>query len=64
MGLASINSSQSASATGVAALLYANPYVKYVLSYERTVFDNPPQVQRPPEHALVFRLQLNLQPAL
>ena len=64
MGLASSTSSRSASATGVAALLYANPYVKYVLSFERTVFDDDPHGKRPPEHALVFRLQLNLQPNL
>ena len=63
-GLASSGSSRTASATGVAALLYANACVKYVLSFERTAFDAPPQGQRPPEHALVFRLQLNLQPNL
>ncbi len=63
-GLASSSSSRTASATGVAALLYANAYVKYVLSFERTVFDDDAQGKRPPEHALVFRLQLNLQPNL
>jgi len=63
-GLASTSSSRSASATGIAALLYANAYVKYVLSFERTVFDDSPQARRLPEHALVFRLQLNLQPHL
>jgi phosphate-selective porin OprO/OprP len=63
-GLASSTSSQSASATGVAASLYANAYVKYVLSFERTVFDDTSQGRRPAENALVFRLQLNLQPNL
>jgi phosphate-selective porin OprO/OprP len=63
-GLASATSSRSASATGIAAALYANAYVKYVLSFERTVFDDNPQGTRPPEHAVVFRLQLNLQPNL
>ena len=63
-GLATSTSSQTASATGVAAALYANAYVKYVVSFERTVFDDSPQARRPPEHALVFRLQLNLQPTL
>ena len=63
-GLASATSSRSASATGIAAALYANAYVKYVLSFERTVFDDNPAGRRPPEHALVFRLQLNLQPNL
>jgi phosphate-selective porin OprO/OprP len=63
-GLASSSSSRAATATGLAALLYANAYVKYVLSFERTAFDDTPQARRPPEHALVFRLQLNLQPNL
>jgi phosphate-selective porin OprO/OprP len=63
-GLASSASSRTASATGMAATLYANGYVKYVLSFERTVFDDNPQARRSPEHALVFRLQLNLQPNL
>ncbi len=64
LGLASANSNRTASATGVAALLYANQYVKYVFSFERTVFDDDPHSKRPPEHALVFRVQLNLQPNL
>jgi len=63
-GLASATSSRTATATGMAAALYANAYVKYVLSFERTVFDGSTQSRRPPEHALVFRLQLNLQPNL
>jgi len=63
-GLAASTSNRTASATGVAALLYANAYVKYVFSFERTVFDDNPNGTRPPEHALVFRLQLNLQPTL
>ena len=64
MGLAAPASSHTASATGVAALLYANAYVKFVVTFERTVFDDNPNGTRPPEHALVFRLQLNLQPSL
>jgi phosphate-selective porin OprO/OprP len=63
-GLASAASNRTASATGIAALLYANQYVKYVLSFERTVFDDSAQSRRPPEYALVFRVQLNLQPTL
>ena len=63
-GLASSTSNRTADATGLAATLYANAYVKYVLSFERTVFDDSAQARRPPEHALVFRLQLNLQPSL
>ena len=38
--------------------------IKYVLSYERTVFDDNPGGPRKPEHAMVFRLQFNLQPSL
>lgn len=64
LGLASASSSRTASATGLAALLYANQYVKYVFSFERTVFDDDPHGKRSPENALVFRLQLNLQPTL
>jgi phosphate-selective porin OprO/OprP len=63
-GLASSTSNPSAHAAGVAATLYANAYVKYVLSYEQTRFQDSPQFHRPTEHALVFRLQLNLQPIL
>jgi hypothetical protein len=48
----------------VSAQFYANAYVQYVLSFERTVFEETPQARRPPEHALVLRLQLNLQPNL
>ena len=63
-GLAAANANHTASATGVSALLYANAYVKYVFSFERTVFDDNPNGTRPAEHALVVRLQLNLQPNL
>ena len=52
------------SATGVGALLYANTAVKFVLTYERTVFDDNQPGSRSVEHALVFRAQLNLQPSL
>ena len=48
----------------LAALPFANAYVKYVLSYERTVFDNNPDGPRRPEHAIIFRLQFALEPKL
>jgi hypothetical protein len=48
----------------VDAAWYPNAYIKYVLSYERTVFDDNPGGPRRPEHAIVFRLQFNLQPSL
>jgi phosphate-selective porin OprO and OprP len=63
-GFASANASRTASATGIGASLYANSSVKYVLTFERTVFDDNPNASRRPEHALVFRLQFNLQPSL
>jgi phosphate-selective porin OprO/OprP len=63
-GFAASNSSRTASATGIAASWYASAYVKYVLSYERTVFDDEPNGSRRAEHAVVFRLQINLQPSL
>src|SRR6266853_527887 len=63
-GLATSTSSQAARAMGIAATLYAGAFTKYVLSFERTVFDDGLQSHRAPENALVFRLQLSLQPSL
>jgi len=63
-GLATPSSSRSVSATGVSAIWYLNGYIKYVLSFERTVFDGDPHGKRAAEHALIFRLQLNVQPSL
>jgi phosphate-selective porin OprO/OprP len=63
-GFAAANTSRTASATGIGASLYASSYVKYVLTFERTVFDDNPNASRRPEHAIVFRLQFNLQPSL
>jgi phosphate-selective porin OprO/OprP len=61
--LAAAEASRRASAAGVSASWYLNQYVKYVLSYERTVFDDSPTGPRPAEHAVVFRLQINVQPS-
>jgi phosphate-selective porin OprO and OprP len=63
-GFAAANSNRTATATGVGASLYANSTVKYVLTFERTVFDDNPNAGRLAEHAIVFRLQFNLQPSL
>src|SRR3984893_10008327 len=63
-GFAAANTSRTASATGIGASLYANSYVKYVLTFERTVFDGNPNASRLPEHTVVFRLQFNLQHSL
>ena len=63
-GLAGAGTSQTASAAGVGVALYANQAVKFVLTFERTVFDENRAGSRPPEHAIVFRAQVNLQPSL
>jgi phosphate-selective porin OprO/OprP len=63
-GFAAASASQSAAATGVGAAWYLNLYVKYVLTFERTLFDENPHGKRLPEHAIIFRLQFNLQPSL
>jgi phosphate-selective porin OprO/OprP len=63
-GFAAANTSRTASASGIGASLYANSYVKYVLMFERTVLDDSRNTSRFPEHAIVFRLQFNLQPSL
>jgi phosphate-selective porin OprO and OprP len=64
LGLAGNGSSRTAKAAGVDATWYPSAAVKYVLSYERTVFDDSANGPRKPEHAVVFRLQFNLQPSL
>jgi len=63
-GLAAPAALAGARAASVAAHLYVTTNVKYVLSFERTVFLDGPQAHRPPENALIFRLQLSLQPTL
>jgi phosphate-selective porin OprO/OprP len=63
-GLAAPGASRRAAATGAGLLWYLNQYVKYVLTFERTSFEGGPGGVRPPEHAIIFRLQLNLQPTL
>jgi phosphate-selective porin OprO/OprP len=63
-GLVTANSSQAASATGVGAVWYTDRHVKYVVTFERTDFVNSATAKRLPEKAVVFRMQLNLQPGL
>ena len=62
--LAASGASRTASAAGVGVALYATSAVKFVVTFERTVFDDNGAGSRPPEHAIVFRAQLNLQPSL
>ena len=63
-GLAAAGASRTASAGGVGVAMYATPAIKFVVTFERTVFDDNRTGSRPPEHAIVFRAQLNLQPSL
>jgi phosphate-selective porin OprO/OprP len=58
LGLAAPGSSRKAESVTVGVNWYLNPFVKYVLNYERTVFDNDPDGPRPAENAVVFRAQL------
>jgi phosphate-selective porin OprO/OprP len=63
-GLAATGSSRNAKAAGVDATWFTSSYVKYVLSFERTVFEGNPGGPRKPEHAIIFRLQFALEPKL
>jgi phosphate-selective porin OprO/OprP len=58
LGLAVPGSSRKAQAFTVGVNWYLNPLIKYVLNYERTVFDDEPDGPRQPENGLVFRAQL------
>ncbi len=62
--LAAPTALRGAHAAGVAAQWYASSSVKYIMSFERTTFDDSAQAHRPPENAFIFRLQLSLQPTL
>jgi phosphate-selective porin OprO and OprP len=62
LGLATTGASQQAHAYTVGIDWYLNEYVKYVVAFERTVFDHNPSGPRKPENAVTFRVQLNLQP--
>ncbi|HLG60275.1 MAG TPA: porin [Vicinamibacterales bacterium] len=58
LGLAAPGSSRQATAFTVGVNWYLNPFVKYVLNFERTVFHGDPDGSRPAENAVVFRAQL------
>ncbi len=51
-------SSRKAEAMTFGVNWYLNPFIKYVVNVERTVFDDDADGPRPVEHALVFRAQL------
>lgn len=57
-GLSAAGVSRTAGAWAVGANWYLNPFVKWMLNVERTVFDDDPDGPRPAEHALLFRGQL------
>ena len=60
LNLASAGSSEKAEAFTVGLNWYLTPNVRYVVNYERTVFDDGRDGARLPENALVFRMQLAL----
>jgi phosphate-selective porin OprO/OprP len=63
-GFAGAGASHSAKAVGAGVTWYANAHVKDVLTFERTIFDDNSSGPRRPENAIVFRVQLSLQPSL
>jgi phosphate-selective porin OprO/OprP len=64
LGFANAGASHSAKAFGAGVTWYATAHVKDVLTLERTIFDGSSSGSRRPENAIVFRVQLNLQPSL
>jgi phosphate-selective porin OprO/OprP len=64
LGFAAPGASRTATSYGVAATWYNTPNIKHVLSYERTIFDGDGDGRRNTEHAVIFRVQLNLAPVL
>ena len=59
LGLASAGSSREARAWTVGLNWYLNPNLKYVVNFERTVFDGDAAAARHAENALAFRAQVN-----
>jgi phosphate-selective porin OprO and OprP len=59
LGFAAAGSSRKAQAWTVGLNWYLTGNVKYVLNFERTVFDDNREGARPPENGIAFRTQLN-----
>lgn len=59
LGFATAGSSRKAQAWTVGLNWYLTPNVKYVLDFERTVFDDNRAGARPAENGIAFRTQLN-----
>ena len=58
LGLAAPGASRSARSWTLALNWYPTPYVKYYVTFERTVFDGDPTGPRPAENLLLARAQL------
>jgi phosphate-selective porin OprO/OprP len=59
LNLVTAGSSRRAEAWTVGLNWYLTPTFRYVLNFERTVFDDDPDGPRKAENAAVFRTQLN-----
>ena len=59
LGFAAVGASRKAQAWTVGLNWIVSPNVKYVLNFERTVFDDNRDDARPPENGIAFRTQLN-----
>ena len=59
LGLVTAASSRKAEAWTLGLNWYLNPFIKYVVNFERTVFDGDSDGARRPEKAVVFRTQVN-----
>ncbi len=59
LGFAGAGASRKAQAWTVGLNWYLTANVKYVLNFERTVFDDDRDGARPPENGIAFRTQLN-----
>jgi phosphate-selective porin OprO/OprP len=58
LGFATAGSSHEAKAWTGGLNWYLNPYIKYVVNFERTVFDDDADAPRKAENGLAFRMQL------
>jgi phosphate-selective porin OprO/OprP len=61
-GFAAPSASRRADVLTFGGTWYPNPYVKWVLNHERTVFDGDTRAARRPENTLTVRAQLGFRP--
>jgi hypothetical protein len=57
-GLTIANASRNAEVLRLGMNSYQNPYVKWMLNFDRTVFDGSRSAARMPENTLALRAQL------